>query len=76
MIFSTLLSLPCEGRVLNPLPSPRPFQKGKGCNRPPVLRTASLYGWRTKAVCAIFCGLGPPGVDGLPSGDKGVIVND
>ena len=23
---------PC-GRVLNPLPSPRPFQKGKGCNR-------------------------------------------
>ena len=27
------LSLPC-GRVLNPLPSPRPFQKGKGCNRP------------------------------------------
>ena len=47
MIFSTLLSLPCEGRVLNPLPSPRPFQKGKGCNRPPVLRTAALYGWRT-----------------------------
>ena len=35
MIFSTLLSLPCEGRVLNPLPSP------------PVLRTAALYGWRT-----------------------------
>jgi len=32
---------PC-GRVLNPLPSPRPFQKGKGCNRPPVLRTATL----------------------------------
>mgnify|MGYP004649298591 CR=1 FL=1 len=27
------LSLP-SGRVLNPLPSPRPFQKGKGCNRP------------------------------------------
>ena len=23
-----------KGRVLNPLPSPRPFQKGKGCNRP------------------------------------------
>ena len=35
------LSLPC-GRVLNPLPSPRPFQKGKGCNRPPVLGTATL----------------------------------
>ena len=33
-------------KVLNPLPSPRPFQKGKGCNRPPVLRTATLYGWR------------------------------
>ena len=30
------------GRVLNPLPSPRPFQKGKGCNRPPVLGTATL----------------------------------
>ena len=30
------LSLPW-GRVLNPLPSPRPFQKGEGCNRPPVL---------------------------------------
>ena len=29
-------------KVLNPLPSPRPFQKGKGCNRPPVLRTATL----------------------------------
>ena len=39
--FLPHLSLPC-GRVLNPLPSPRPFQKGKGCNRPPVLRTASL----------------------------------
>ena len=22
----------CEEGVLNPLPSPRPFQKGKGCN--------------------------------------------
>ena len=35
---------PCSmnRRVLNPLPSPRPFQKGKGCNRPPVLGTASL----------------------------------
>ena len=40
------LSLP-SGRVLNPLPSPRPFQKGKGGNRPPVLGTATLYGWRT-----------------------------
>ena len=33
---------PC-GRVLNPLPSPRPFQKGKGCNRTfSVLGTATL----------------------------------
>ena len=45
-IFLPHLSLP-SGRVLNPLPSPRPFQKGKGCNRPPVLGTASLYGCRT-----------------------------
>ena len=39
---STPLSPSCEEGVLNPLPSPRPFQKGKGCNRPPVLRTATL----------------------------------
>ena len=32
-IFSTPLSPSCEEGVLNPLPSPRPFQKGKGCNR-------------------------------------------
>ena len=31
--FSTPLSPSCEEGVLNPLPSPRPFQKGKGCNR-------------------------------------------
>ena len=36
VLFLPHLSLPC-GRVLNPLPSPRPFQKGKGCNRPAVL---------------------------------------
>ena len=54
------LSLPW-GRVLNPLPSPRPFQKGKGCNRPPVLGTASLYGWRGIKALAMFCGMGPPG---------------
>ena len=30
--FSTPLSPSCEEGVLNPLPSPRPFQKGKGCN--------------------------------------------
>ena len=32
--ISTPLSPSCEEGVLNPLPSPRPFQKGKGCNRP------------------------------------------
>ena len=31
--FSTPLSPSCEEGVLNPLPSPRPFQKSKGCNR-------------------------------------------
>ena len=31
--FSTPLSPSCEEGGLNPLPSPRPFQKGKGCNR-------------------------------------------
>ena len=42
VLYLPHLSLPC-GRVLNPLPSPRPFQKGKGCNRTfSVLRTASL----------------------------------
>ena len=41
VLFLPHLSLPSR-RVLNPLPSPRPFQKGKGCNRPPVLGTASL----------------------------------
>ena len=46
VLYLPHLSLP-SGRVLNPLPSPRPFQKGKGCNRPPVLRTATLYGCRT-----------------------------
>ena len=33
VLFSTPLSPSCEEGVLNPLPSPRPFQKGKGCNR-------------------------------------------
>ena len=42
LIISTPLSPSCEEGVLSPLPSPRPFQKGKGCNRPPVLGTATL----------------------------------
>ena len=42
VLYLPHLSLPC-GRVLNPLPSPRPFQKGKGCNRTySVLGTATL----------------------------------
>ena len=31
-ILSTPLSPSCEEGVLNPLPSPRPFQKDEGCN--------------------------------------------
>ena len=31
----------------------------RGCNRPPVLGTATLYGWRTIKGLAMFCGLGP-----------------
>ena len=58
--FSTPLSPSCEEGVLNPLPSPRPFQKGKGCNRPPVLRTATLYGWRGIKALAMLCGMEPP----------------
>ena len=33
--FSTPLFPSCEEGILNPLPSPRPFQKDKGCNRSP-----------------------------------------
>ena len=36
----------------------------EGCNRPPVLRTASLKGWRGIKALAMFCGLGPPGDNG------------
>ena len=32
IVFSTPLFPSCEEGILNPLPSPRPFQKGKGCN--------------------------------------------
>ena len=42
VLYLPHLSLPC-GRGLNPLPSPRPFQKDKGCNRTfSVLGTATL----------------------------------
>ena len=54
------LSLPW-GRVLNPLPSPRPFQKGKGCNRPTRCSEPlrSKVGGPSK-VFAKLCGMGPP----------------
>ena len=35
------------------------------------LATASLYGWRTKAVCARLCGMGPPGERGR---QKNIII--
>ena len=55
VLYLPHLSLPC-GRVLNPLPSPRPFQKGKGCNRTfSVLGTATLYGWRGIKALARYC---------------------
>ena len=41
--FSTPLSPSCEEGVLNPLPSPRPFQKGKGCNRPTSAICSKTY---------------------------------
>ena len=66
---STFLSKPLFNSLYAPFGSPssggqKPFSKREGCNRPPVLRTASLYGWRTKAVCARLCGMGPPGERG------------
>ena len=33
IVFSTPLFPSCEEGILNPLPSPLPFQKGEGCNR-------------------------------------------
>lgn len=43
----TAPSVPLEGdspprEGSKPTPKSSPFQKGKGCNRPPVLRTALL----------------------------------
>ena len=34
----------------------------RGCNRPPVLGTATLQGWRTIKGLAMLCGMGPHGV--------------
>ena len=33
----------------------------RGCNRPPVLGTATLYGWRGIKALARLYGMGPPG---------------
>ena len=55
VLYLPHLSLSC-GRGLNPLPSPRPFQKDKGCNRTfSVLGTATLYGWRGIKALARYC---------------------
>ena len=42
-----------------PLVGDRNLRK-RGCNRPPVLRTATLYGWRGIKTLAMLCGMGPP----------------
>ena len=46
-------------RGLHFLPKPL-FLRKRGCNRPPVLRTATLYGWRGIKTLAMLCGMGPP----------------
>ena len=51
---------PFSQRELHFLPKPL-FLRKRGCNRPLVLGTASLYGWRGIKALAKFCGMGPPG---------------
>ena len=46
-------------RGLHILTKPSLLRK-EGCNRPPVLGTAMLYGWRGIKALARFCGMGPP----------------
>ena len=53
--FSTSPSL-LQGE-LHFLPKPL-FLRKRGCNRPPVLGTATLYGWRGIKTLAMFCGMG------------------
>ena len=61
---STPLSPSCEEGVLNPLPSPRPFQKGKGCNRPRCSEPLrSKVGGASKP-SPWLCGMGPLGCYG------------
>ena len=43
-----------------PFPGDRNLRK-QGCNRPLVLGTASLYGWRGIKALAMLCGMGPLG---------------
>ena len=58
-IFRSTPSLLSQGG-LHILTKPSLLRR-EGCNRPPVLRTASLSGWRGIKALAIFCGMGPPG---------------
>ena len=50
---------PFSQRELHFLPKPL-FLRKQGCNRPLVLGTASLYGWRGIKALAMLCGMGPP----------------
>ena len=65
-------SLAKEGSTFSPSPSSIVFTtpsvpllgdrnlRKRGCNRPPVLRTATLYGWRGIKTLAMLCGMEPP----------------
>ena len=50
---------PFSQRELHFLPKPL-FLRKQGCNRPLVLGTASLYGWRGIKALAMLCGMGLP----------------
>ena len=79
-------SLAKEGSTFSPSPSSIVFTtpsvpllgdrnlRKRGCNRPPVLGTATLYGWRTKAVYARLCGMGPPGCYGMTAGISAYVL--
>ena len=59
---STFLTKPLFNSLYDPFGSPSRGQKPsgtRGCNRPPVLGTATLYGWRGIKALAILCGMGP-----------------
>ena len=79
--YTTVLGHPdkAESRINLSLPSPRPFQKGKGCNRTfSVLGTATLYGWRTIKGLRHVMRDGTAGrqlADGTAGGGKFIIYN-